>query len=164
MSSLIARAKPLLMKPCLTRESLRRWPRLYAGLTIPTEPVCPHHNAPFDYIQHAYFEPAQDLIVWAPRGGGKTRLAALATLLDLLHKPGCNVRILGGSMEQSLRMWEHLFPDLTAKCEHMLESKARSTRRVSLSNGSSAAVLTQSERAVRGLRVQKLRCDEVEMF
>jgi hypothetical protein len=27
-----------------------------------------------------------------------------------------------------------------------------------------AAVLTQSERAVRGLRVQKLRCDEVELF
>jgi hypothetical protein len=38
------------------------------------------------------------------------------------------------------------------------------TKRVVLTNGSTAAVLTQSERAVRGLRVQKLRCDEIENF
>lgn len=37
-------------------------------------------------------------------------------------------------------------------------------RRLTLNNGSTAAVLTQSQRAVRGLRVQKLRCDEVELF
>jgi hypothetical protein len=37
-------------------------------------------------------------------------------------------------------------------------------RRVGLVNGSKAAVLTQSQRAVRGVRVQKLRCDEVECF
>src|SRR3954470_6088286 len=122
--------------PATEPTELHKWIKMFTHLHIPSDPVCPHHQAPFDYIQRAYFEPAQDLIVWAPRGGGKTRLAALATLLDLLHKPGCNVRILGGSMEQSLRMWEHLFPDLTAKCEHMLESKAKTTRRVTLSNGS----------------------------
>jgi hypothetical protein len=74
------------------------------------------------------------------------------------------VRILGGSLEQSLRMWEHLFPDLTRLVEPMLNSRAKSTRRISLTNGSGAAVLTQSEYAVRGIRVQKLRCDEVEQF
>src|SRR5437588_320105 len=30
--------------------------------------------------------------------------------------------------------------------------------------GSAAAVLAQSERAVRGVHVHKMRCDEVEMF
>ena len=45
------------------------------------------------------------------RGAGKTRLGAIATLLDLLHKPGINIRILAGSLEQSLRMWEHLTAD-----------------------------------------------------
>jgi len=35
---------------------------------------------------------------------------------------------------------------------------------VRLENGSGAAVLTQSEKAVRGVRVQKVRCDEVELF
>ncbi len=33
-----------------------------------------------------------------------------------------------------------------------------------MKNGAKAAVLAQSQRAVRGLHVQKLRCDEVEMF
>src|SRR5437667_9578824 len=131
---------------------------------MPQAPVCAGHCAPFEYLCRAYFEPAEDLLVWAPRGGGKTRLAALATLLDLLHKPGCSVRILGGSLEQSLRMWEHLFPDLTRLVEPMLNSCAKATRRISLTNGSGAAVLTQSEYAVRGIRVQKLRCDEVELF
>src|SRR6478672_9072037 len=158
---LLQRRRRLMLTPCENPDDLHYWLKIYCGITVPRRAVCPGHCAPFDYLLYSYFEPATDVVVWAPRGGGKTRLAALATLLDLLHKPGCNVRILGGSMEQSLRMWEHLFPDLTDMCKEMLDSKSKSSRRVSLNNGSSAAVLTQSQRAVRGLRVQKLRCDEV---
>ena len=156
--------REMLDATCRDDKHLGDWVKYYTRLKIPTEPVCPHHQSPFEYLHHAYFEPASDVVVWAPRGGGKTRLAALATLLDLLHKPGCSVRILGGSLEQSLRMWEHLFPDLTRLVEPMLNSRAKATRRISLTNGSGAAVLTQSEYAVRGIRVQKLRCDEVEQF
>lgn len=145
-------------------EDLWEWIALYTDLKIPTKPVCPHHQAPFEYILRSYYEPASDLVVWAPRGGGKTRLAALATLLDLLHKPGCSVRILGGSLDQSLKVWEHLLPDLEEHCTDLIVKKGRTARRINLSEGSNVAVLTQSERAVRGLRVQKLRCDEVEMF
>lgn len=148
-------------RPCNTPDQLHAWIRLFTGLSIPRTNVCPHHSAPFDYICKSYFEPAPDLVVWAPRGGGKTRLAALATLLDLLHKPACSVRILGGSLEQSLRMWEHLLPDLERAGEAI---PGRSGRRLRLESGGDVAVLTQSQRAVRGLRVQKLRCDEVELF
>lgn len=164
MKKVTRRQKTALTTPCTSATQLHGWIELYMRLKIPIEPVCPHHAAPFEYIRRAYFEPARDLIVWAPRGGGKTRLAALATLLDLLHKPGCAVRILGASLEQSLRMWEHLLPDVTRIAEEMLDGKPRGGKRVALKNGSTAAVLTQSQRAVRGLRVQKLRCDEVEMF
>jgi hypothetical protein len=134
------------------------------GLRVPREAVCPNHYAPFDYLRAAYFEPAQDQIVWAPRGGGKTSLAAVATLLDLLHKPGCSVRILGGSLEQSLKMWDCLLPHLQELAEHLLENKKSVARRLRLTSGSTAAVLTQSQKSVRGLRVQKIRCDEVELF
>lgn len=92
---------------------LHRWIRESLKLNIPTRPVCPHHQAPFDYI-HAAYTDAADLVVWAPRGGGKTTLGALATLLDLLFKPSCHVRILGGSLDQSGRMWEQLVPMLEA--------------------------------------------------
>ncbi|HEY1628297.1 MAG TPA: hypothetical protein VGF52_00475 [Tepidisphaeraceae bacterium] len=156
--------KKILLQPCRSADDLHRWIRLFTGLRIPRRAVCANHQAPFDYLCRAYFEPTVDQVVWAPRGGGKTRLAALATLLDLLHKPCCAVRILGGSLEQSLRMWEHLQPDLEHLAKDLFVKKTRPSRQVALNIGSSAAVLTQSERAVRGLRVQKLRCDEVELF
>ena len=35
---------------------------------------------------------------------------------------------------------------------------------IQLVNGSRVEVLSQSERAVRGQRVHRLRCDEVELF
>ena len=146
-------------------DELHKWIQLVLGLSIPTHPLCPHHDAPFTYLKHTFFEPASDLVVWAPRGGGKTRLGAIATLLDLVFKPHCQVRILGGSLEQSLKMWEHLHPDILKLIdEGHVKAKTSRNNRVTLSTGSSAAVLTQSERAVRGLRVQKLRCDEVELF
>jgi hypothetical protein len=94
----------LLLRSCRTDDELHAWVRLYTGLDVPRQPVCPGHDAPFDYLRYSYFEPASDLVVWAPRGGGKTRLAAVATLLDLLHKPPASVRILGGSLEQSMKM------------------------------------------------------------
>ncbi|HVT87407.1 MAG TPA: hypothetical protein VHD56_01030 [Tepidisphaeraceae bacterium] len=149
---------------CVNANHLHAWVYRFTGLNIPRQAICEHHQAPFDYLKKSYFEEASDLVVWAPRGGGKTRLAALATFLDLIHKPGCAVRILGGSLEQSLRMWEHLLPQLTTQAGDWIVPKLQSSRRLTLYNQSSAAVLTQSRHAVRGIRVQKLRCDEVEMF
>ena len=154
----------LLLRPLQTPDDLHRWVRLFCNISVPRVAVCEGHAAPFDYLVRAYFEPASDQVVHAPRGGGKTRLAAVATLLDLLHKPGLSIRILGGSLEQSLRMWEHLTPDIAHLGRDLLERRLGNARSVKLTNGSSCAVLTQSQRSVRGLRVQKLRCDEVELF
>jgi hypothetical protein len=147
-----------------THERLHDWVSHFLGVRVPRKAVCAHHVAPFEYLKKVYFEPGHDVIVWAPRGGGKTRLGAIATLLDLLHKPAVQVRILGGSLEQSLKMWEHLRPDLERLVPDQLKPDGKLRQRVELLDGSRAAVLAQSQRAVRGLRVQKLRCDEVELF
>lgn len=144
-------------------------------LSIPREAIIPGHNAPFDYLCHAFlsdFAPRDtptlpDPVVWANRGGGKTFLGALATLLDMLFKPGIEVRILGGSMEQSRRMHAHLRrlldparrPDLVDECKPVFVARG-----LSLANGSRVELLSQSQASVRGTRVQKLRCDEVELF
>ena len=147
-----------------TDDELHRWLIDHLELDVPRTPVCEKHQAPFDYVRAAFAEPARDLVVWAPRGGGKTRLAAAVTVLDLLYKPGIAIRILGGSLDQSLRMWEHLVPDLVRVLGEQFDDRWNRNRTIALSNGSSVAVLTQSQRAVRGLRIQKLRCDEVESF
>lgn len=106
----------------------------------------------------------RDCVVWANRGGGKTYLGAIATMLDLVFKPGIEVRILGGSLEQSKRMHAHLATlfrhDALAP---LLDGRITQTR-VRLRNGSACEVLAQSQTSVRGTRVQKLRCDEVELF
>lgn len=140
-------------------------------------------DAPLAYLVHSFFEGAfvllpdgsfarrdgesalpADCVVWAARGGGKTFLGAVATLLDLLYKPGIEVRVLGGSLEQSRRMHEHLRrffdrPELAA----LLDGRP-TEKRVRLRNGSRVEVLAQSEASVRGTRVQKLRCDEADLF
>ncbi len=154
----------LVLQSLGSRDALHAWVRLYCGIDVPRRAVCAGHVAPFDYLAMSYFEPSRDQVVHAPRGGGKTRLAALATLLDLLHKPGISVRILGGSLEQSMKMWEHLVPDLRRLIPDEVSRLGEASRVVRLPHGGSCSVLTQSQRAVRGLRVQKLRCDEVELF
>ncbi|NLX21800.1 MAG: hypothetical protein GXY55_09040, partial [Phycisphaerae bacterium] len=104
-----------------------------------------------------------DAIVWANRGGGKTELAAVATLLDCLFKSGCQVRILGGSGEQSSRMYEYLTTFLQRGFAGAVDGPIRKGG-CRFANGVAVEVLTQSATSVRGQHVQMLRCDEVELF
>ena len=140
-----------------------------------------HTSSPLDYLAHAFFEGRRfthpdplhdsyaptDCVVWANRGGGKTFLGAVATMLDLVFKPGIQVRILGGSLEQSRRMQDHLHALFAHPALAPLVRRgpnATGTRRLLLTNGSRAEILAASETSVRGVRVQKVRCDEVDLF
>ena len=138
------------------------------GFHLPRHPLIAGHSAPFDYLEHSFFEDqggkSRDCLVWASRGGGKTQIAAIATLLDLIFKPGIQVRILGGSFDQSSRMYRYLKRILESPVICDLGAGHRTGRHVELRNGARVEVLAQSERAVRGNRVHKLRCDEVELF
>jgi hypothetical protein len=155
-----------------TAEALHRFVRDGLGLDVSRSAVTPGSTPPFAYLCHAYFD-GGDCVVWANRGGGKTMLGAVATLLDLLFKPGVQVRILGGSLEQSAKMHEHLTALLDRPLLRgdggatsgggILEGPA-TARRVKLRHGSRAELLAGSQRSVRGTRVHRLRCDEVEEF
>ena len=153
-------------------DQLHRFVRVAMGLNVPRTPIIPGNSAPYDYLLHAYFESpydadklsSKDAVVWANRGGGKTMLGAAATLLDLLFKPGIQVRILGGSFEQSVKMHEHLLTLLDRPWFRRVLDGQPTQRRVALTNGSRVQLLAGSQRSVRGVRVHKLRCDEVEEF
>jgi len=155
--------------PPLTANQLHAWLRLVVNVDVPRLPMEADHQAPFDYLLHTFFEhkPAQaprDCVVWANRGGGKTFLGAVATMLDLVFKPGIEVRILGGSLEQSQRMHAHLRDLFARPALRPLLAGRITDRRVRLRNGSLCEVLAQSQASVRGVRPQKIRCDEVELF
>lgn len=154
-----------------TPKHLHNWLHHALEITVPRAPRIPGHAAPFDYLTHAFFEPddpstapARDAVVWANRGGGKTYYAAVATALDLIFKPTIEVLTLAGSLEQASRMHAHLRriferPHLA----HLLACEP-TRRELRLRNGSTATIIAQSERAIRGARPQKLRCDEVELL
>lgn len=155
-------------------EQLHRFLKRALGVDVPRQAVLPGSCGPFDYLSHCFFEPSmgdamarlwpRDAVVWACRGGGKTFLGAAATLLDLVFKPGIQVRILGGSFEQSSRMYRYLRAMLDRPLFASLLPRRPTRRRIELRNGSAVEVLSQSHRSVRGLRVHKIRCDEVELF
>lgn len=162
--------------PPATAAALHAWIREFTGLSLARTPLIAGHTPPFAFITHTFFEgrdslaansPASpiDTVVWANRGGGKTLLGALATALDLIFKPEIEIRILAGSLEQSKRMHAHLrrifhddHPPLRALVRKLTDT------RLTLMNGSSVELLAQSQTSVRGTRVQKLRCDEVDLF
>ncbi|RKY23978.1 MAG: hypothetical protein DRP62_04820 [Planctomycetota bacterium] len=153
-----------------TKRNLKNYVKVFLGIDVPDKKICPDHNSPMDYLWHSFAsdfaaeaEANADAIVWANRGGGKTELAAVATLVDCVFKPNCQVRILAGSGEQAGRMYEYLTGFLRNGFEQFLAGAIRKDK-CSFLNGSSVEVLTQSPMSVRGRHIQKLRCDEVELF
>ncbi len=152
-------------------DQLDGWLRTVLDLEVPRRALIEGHASPFAYLSHAFFQTEsnpRDVVVWAARGAGKTFYAAVATALDMIFRPGVEIRLLGGSLEQSRRMHEHLAalfgrPELAWM---IAKPAARNltVRRVRLVNGSRAEILAQSHTSVRGARPQILRCDEVELF
>lgn len=147
-------------------DELHAWLIEHLSIVVVREALEPGHSAPFEYLCHAFFEDRmpRDCVVWANRGGGKTYYAAVATLLDMVFKPGIEIRILGGSLEQSKRMHTHLRALFAIEPFDELVDGRITERRIRLRNGSIVELLAQSQTSVRGTRVQKLRCDELELF
>lgn len=163
-----------------SKEKLRRFVGDNLGVWVPDRQVCGCHASPMDYLWYAYSrdfpkltnddcrwttgnQTSGDCIVWANRAGGKTQLAAVATLLEGVFKPACQTRILAGSLAQSGRMYGYLRDFVQWRFPEYLDGKLlkESCRFV---NGTAVEILSQSSRAVRGQHVQKLRCDEIELF
>jgi hypothetical protein len=154
----------------ITKQDLKNYIRVFLAIDVPDRRICPEHNSPIDYLWHSFNcdfarpKPANgDCVVWANRSGGKTDLAAIATLLDCVFKPACQVRILAGSEDQAGRMYQYLTNFLYNGFEKFLDGPVRKTGCKFL-NGSAVDVLTQSQTSIRGQHFQKLRCDEVELF
>ncbi|MCP4609442.1 MAG: hypothetical protein GY845_12080 [Planctomycetes bacterium] len=162
-------------RPAAKRD-LRNYVKVFLDIDVPNKSICPDHSSPMDYLWHSFSADAivaphsncerpanADVVIWANRAGGKTELAAIATLLDCIFKPNCQIRILGGSGEQAARMYQYLTVFLNNGFEHLLAGPALKTK-CRFANGSAVEVLTQSPTSVRGQHIQKLRCDELELF
>lgn len=167
-----------------TREELRQYLINFFDVEVPSGVICEKailpintkveeediHVSPLDYLWYAFnadfAKPTPlnaDAIVWANRGGGKTKLAAILTVLDCIFKPKCQIRILSGSGEQAGRMYDYFVEFVRGGYEHLTCGRI-SGKGCSFINGAEVEVLKQSETSVRSHHVQKVRCDEVELF
>ena len=149
-----------------TRKELAAYVEAFLGLKIPSKKICAGHDSPMDYLAGTFLNEGgvgRDIIVWANRGGGKTQLGAVASLLECVFFPDCQVRILGGSEDQSQRMYQYLRCVLEKDFGGFV-SGGITSRGCRFGNGAAVQVLTQSQKSVRGHHVQRLRCDEVELF
>jgi len=148
-------------------QQLLKFIESFWGLRVPQAQVCPEHTPPAEYIADSFFETVQDSVCWANRGGGKTLLGALATWLDTVFKKDCATKVLGGSLEQSKKMYQHLTGEgdgwgmATDDFSYLLrgEMLAAST---TLLNKSNINILTASSKSVRGPHPQKLKLDEID--
>lgn len=149
-----------------TEHQLWEWMRRVLDVEAAREALMRGNDAPFAYVSHAFFEERtpRDVVVWANRGGGKTFYAAVATVLDLVFKPGIEVRVLAGSVEQGQRMHAHVRRMFERAGLRDLVDGKPTGRRLRLTNGSVVEVSAASESSVRGARPVKMRCDEVELF
>ena len=138
--------------------ALANWVTKHLGSAVPVRAVCPHHSAPADYLWHALTQPT-DAVVWACRGGGKTYFAAMACVLEQFFGLRTESAVLGGSPRQSTRVLGYA-RKFAEDLGILVDSTARS---VVLQTGVIHA-FPQSEKAVRGMHVERLRCDEVELF
>ena len=153
-----------------SRKQLQEYFATYLDLEVPGVAVCSDHQSPLDYAWYAFSADWKnplplnaDAVVWSNRGGGKTKLAAALTLLDCVFKAKCQVRILSGSGEQALRMYDYFVEFVRLQFEEL--TCGRITKKICcFTNGSQVEVLKQSETSVRGHHVNKVRCDEVELF
>jgi len=148
-------------------EELLTFIEAFWGLRIPQVQVCPEHTPPAAYIVDSFFETVQDSVCWANRGGGKTLLGALSTWLDTVFKSNCATKILGGSLEQSKKMYQHLTGGgdgwglATKNFGHLIKGEMLAGQ-TTLVNNSSINILTASSKSVRGPHPQKLKLDEVD--
>ena len=144
-----------------TKRDLKKMAKVLLGIDFPDKKICPHHDSPLDYLAASFLK-QEDLLVWANRCGGKTMLAAAATIFDAIFRGPIKIRVLGGSFDQSARLGEYI-REFVANRPKIVKGKIKRDT-VKLISGSEIKMLAQSQRAVRGQHAQKIRCDEVDLF
>lgn len=149
--------------PITSKEHMALYVSIVLGYDIPAFSCCKNHTSPLDIMWAAYTD-EYDFLVWlASRGAGKTLNVAILNYLETVFKPNCEIKCLGGSLEQSKLMVKYA-KDIWAKPlvpKHMLVGAVTGTS-YQLTNGSSISALASSGTSARGAHPQRLRLDEID--
>jgi hypothetical protein len=144
-------------------DALDRLLRDWFGMKLPATRCCQNHQTPWEAFHDAFFA-RSILAIWkASRGlGGKSHtLAALCAMEALCYR--ADVKVLGGSGEQSKRILESmtkLWASPTAPREALQGDPGASKQKFIW--GNTIEALLASQKSVRGPHPQRLRLDEID--
>ena len=149
--------------PLREDESLRRllWDLL--GVRIPDVQVCSNHTTPWRAFADAYFA-RSPVAVWIGSRGfaGKTFALGALALMEAITL-GAEVVVLGGSGQQSERVYEAMtamWAYQNAPRDRIEGEPLKTITR--LTNGAKIQALTASQKSVRGPHPSRLREDEID--
>ena len=154
------KSDPLTVYP-ETPEALGGWIETVTGQRIPAKPVCPDHDAPFQFVSDFFFNEVAEALVLAPRAGGKTFETAALHLANNYHKPGFEVSHIGAIETQAKRCYTYYgaglrHPGLRAKAPNP------HIRDTIWTNGSRIEILPGTEAQTQGGHPHLGTFDELE--
>ena len=154
------KSDPLAVYP-ETPEALGGWIETVTGQRIPAKPVCPDHDAPFQFVSDFFFNDVAEALVLAPRAGGKTFETAALHLANNYHKPGFEVSHIGAIETQAKRCYTYYGAGLR---HPSLRAKAPSPhiRDTIWTNGSRIEILPGTEAQTQGGHPHLATYDELE--
>lgn len=123
----------------------------------------PQHVPPFRFFADVLLGRTLDFICWANRSGSKSYLAGLLTWFHSYTIPGLNTTILGGSLDQSEKVYDAMNScwALTGLQDQYLVGEP--TRRITRwKDGSKVKILPASQKSTRGPHPHRLLMDEVD--
>lgn len=131
------------------------------GLRLPHKAYTEGHGTPFGFVSDAFFHPEWDLATWANRSGLKTLSASIIAALEYrYYEVPLSGRVLAGSDAQAHNLYEYW----VNWCERILRGRVKGQPQKSQTyvSGGKFEVLTASPKQVRGPKVSRLYCDEID--
>lgn len=151
-------------------DMLHDWVFYIGGVYIPRTKVCRDHVSPFDAFCMVYFEESPGTLIKGSRGlAGKTFWDAVMSWVLMCTK-GAQVKVLGGSEEQSKNVQQYLTNTHQRTrgtlweapyAPRQLIAKLTNTM-IQLNNGGNCEALRASQQSVRGPHPQILILDEID--
>lgn len=141
------------------------------GVTIPRHKVCPDHVAPFTAFADAYFarnsvnpeHGVDSIALWHGSRGlsGKSYMLSILGITEAFLL-GTKINLLGGSLNQSETIHEHMREALYSKNapRYMIEHEGNTSIR--LTNKARIRPLTASQKTVRGPHPSRILLDEID--
>lgn len=141
------------------------------GVTIPRHKVCPNHVAPFTAFADAYWarnsidpdSPVKSMALWHGSRGlsGKSYMLSILGITEAFLL-GTKINLLGGSLNQSTTIHEHMREALYSRNAPRFMIKTEGNSSIQLSNGARIRPLTASQKTVRGPHPSRILLDEID--